>query len=140
MLPGSPRYGPTPVCEERASGGYASGMAEIFRQVAGVNPLQNISTASPWLASSRADVPSQEGEQEHDHSSVAASTSPSTARASGHDHSGHDHDGDPSTALVVGFAAASAVVAAAAAGAAINARKARSAATSDKVEAVKIPH
>merc|ERR1719486_1151358 len=35
-----------PLCIERAEGGYASGMGEIFRQVASVSPVLNISRAS----------------------------------------------------------------------------------------------
>lgn len=45
-----------PVCQERAESGYASGMGEIFRQVAGVAPLHNISDPS-WSSGARAGIP-----------------------------------------------------------------------------------
>lgn len=45
-----------PVCQERAENGYASGMGEIFRQVAGVAPLTN-TTGSSWSGAARVGVP-----------------------------------------------------------------------------------
>jgi hypothetical protein len=47
-----------PVCQERAENGFASGMGEIFRQVAGVAPLYNISGPS-WSHGARVGVPPQ---------------------------------------------------------------------------------
>merc|ERR1711988_228688 len=45
-----------PLCQERADNGYASGMGEIFRQVAGVAPLYN-TTGEEWSYGARAEVP-----------------------------------------------------------------------------------
>ena len=47
-----------PVCQERAESGYASGMGEIFRHVAGVVPLTNFSGSS-WSGGARVGVPVQ---------------------------------------------------------------------------------
>merc|ERR1711871_155736 len=47
-----------PVCQERAESGYASGMGEIFRQVASVAPLYNISDPS-WSSGARVGAPPQ---------------------------------------------------------------------------------
>ena len=55
-----------PICDERAAGGYASGMGEIFRQVAGVSPLTgNRSSTRPTFRASVPDrtQPDSNGEQ-----------------------------------------------------------------------------
>lgn len=51
-----------PLCQERAENGYASGMGEIFRQVAGVAPLLN-SSGQEWSHGVRVGVPSSSSPQ-----------------------------------------------------------------------------
>ena len=99
-----------PLCIERAQGGYASGMGEIFRQVASVSPVLNISRAS---VAGRSPPPSHPDPQPQQRS---ASPSASEARAASTQEALEAH-------VVAVAALAVAAIAVVAAGASLRSRK-----------------
>jgi hypothetical protein len=115
-----------PVCQERAENGYASGMGEIFRQVAGVAPLYNISDPS-WSNGARAEVPPQSSQAQRSSASLQGAID-EDLHTNG---SGGGDDGLP--VAVIAFAAVTTVVFAAVAVAAIHLKSKRHTASANKI-------